>query len=257
MFEKQYDLRYFEMNKWGEASPLTMATLLQETASDHCNAIDYGLFDLYAQNIGWLLLSGYMHITRYPLFKEKITIRTWMSHYTSTRGYRENIIYDSSHNIIGRARGLWVFFDTKKKRPVRIFEKILQGWQPHSEVCIDYDIEDKLLHAEAITCQKNFNIYQYDLDANNHVNNLRFLQWALETVPDHYFDTKQLSTLDARFIREAYYGQTIASVTLADDENDCFHHRIQNATTGQLCAAVNTVWRERVVVAERKIYQFA
>ena len=257
MFEKQFDLRYFEMNKWGEASPLTIATLLQEAASDHCSAIGHGLFDLYAQNIGWLLLSGYMHINRYPLFKEKITIRTWMSHNTSTRCYRENIIFDRNNNVIGKARGLWLFFNTKKKRPVRIFDNILQGWMPHSEMCVDYGIEDQLMQWEEVKCKKSFNVHHYDLDANNHVNNLRYLQWALETVPDYYFDTKQLSTLDVRFIREAHYGQTVESVAMAEENKDCFYHRIQNITTGELCMAANTAWRERVVAAERKVYLIA
>ncbi len=257
MFEKQYNLRYFEMNKWGEASPLTIATLLEETASDHCNHINFGLFDLYAQNIGWVLVSGFMHIDRYPVFKEKITIRTWMSAYTATRGYRENIIFDEHSNIIGRSRGLWVFFDTKKKRPVRIFDEILQGWYPHSEMCINYNIDDKLTASEVLICQKHFHIYQYDMDANNHVNNLRYLQWALETVPEDYFEEKQLSILDARFIKEAYYGQSIDSFTLAVDEDSSFHHRIVNATTGELCASANTAWRKRVGVSPCKIYQFA
>ncbi len=257
MFEKQYNLRYFEMNKFGEASPLTMATLLEETASDHCNEIDFGLFDLYAQNIGWVLISGFMHIERYPLFKEKITIRTWMSGFTTTRGYRENLIFDSNNNIIGRSRGLWVFFDTVKKRPVRIFDKIQERWPLYNEPCINYNIDDKLICAEKIQCKKHFDIYQYDLDANNHVNNLRYLQWALETVPEQYFDNKQLSTLDARFIKEAYYGQSIESVSLSEDEDNCFHHRIINASTGNLCAAANTGWRERVTLPKCKVYQFA
>ena len=257
MFEKQFDLRYFEMNNWGEASPLTMATLLQETASDHCSEIDFGLFDLYAQNIGWLLISGCMHIDRYPAFKEKITIRTWMSSYTATRGYRENIIFDSHQNIIGTSRGLWVFFDTKKKRPVRIFEPIQQRWSPHSETCIDYNIEEKLSFSDEVICSRHFDIYHYDLDGNNHVNNLRYLQWALETVPENFFYEKQLATLDARFLKESYYGQTILSETMAEKNTDCFHHRIQNATTNNLCAAVSTAWRERVSVPAGKVYQFA
>ncbi len=257
MFEKTFNLRYFEMNKWGEASPLTIATLLEETASEHCNVINHGLFDLYAQNIGWVLLSGYMNIYRYPAFKEAITIRTWMSGYTATRGYRENIIFDENKNVIGHSRGLWVFFDTVKKRPVKIFPGILEGWAPHNEICTDYNIEKKLNHSEQVKCEKDFGIYQYDLDANNHVNNLRYLQWALETVPDNYFDEKQLSILDARFIREAYYGQSIHSITLAEEANNCLHHRIQNATTGDLCAAANTTWRERVAVPQVKVYQFA
>jgi len=32
--EKEFDLRYFEMNKSNKASPVTMLTLLQETAAD-------------------------------------------------------------------------------------------------------------------------------------------------------------------------------------------------------------------------------
>ena len=257
MFEKQFTLRYFQMNKWGEASPITLATLLQEAASDHCIAINRGLFDLYAQNIGWVLLSSFMHIDRYPTFKETITVRTWMSSYTATRGYRENIIFDSNQNVIGRARQLWVFFDTKKKRPVRIFDDIQTGWFPQGKTCMDYNIEEKLIYIEDITCTKKFDIYQYDLDGNNHVNNLRYWQWALETVPEHYFDEKQLTTIDARFLREAYYGQSIESITMAEDENKCLHHRIQNITTGDLCAAANTGWRERVDVTKTKVYQFA
>ena len=245
------------MNKWGEASMLTVAALLQETASDHCSAIDRGLFDLYAQNIGWVLLSSFIQLDRYPVFKERITIHTWVSSFTSTRHYREYIICDANKNIIGRSGGLWLFFDTQKKRPVRIHDEILKRWSSNNETCLCYDIDDKLLQSEAVRCQKNFDIYQYDLDANNHVNNLRYLQWALETVPENYFEEKQLSTVDTRFIKEAYYGQSIQSVTLCKDDDHSFHHRIQNAASGELCAAANTLWRNRIMASEKKIYQFA
>ena len=66
MFKKQYELRYFEMNQYGEASPLTILTLLEEAAADHCLSIEYGLYDLMQQDIGWVLLGGYMQMERYP-----------------------------------------------------------------------------------------------------------------------------------------------------------------------------------------------
>src|SRR5919198_249271 len=92
MFDRQFQLRYFEMNKFGEASPVTMLTLLEEAASDHCTFINHGLYDLYAQNVAWLLISGYMEMKRYPGYKEKITVRTWLSDLKAARGYRENLI---------------------------------------------------------------------------------------------------------------------------------------------------------------------
>ena len=36
--DRQFELRYFEMNKSGIASPTTILTLLEETAADHCNS---------------------------------------------------------------------------------------------------------------------------------------------------------------------------------------------------------------------------
>ena len=82
------------MNKFGEASPTTILTLLEETAADHCCSINHSLYDLIQQNIGWVLVSGVMKMERYPIYKEKITIRTWLSNYSTVRGIRENIIYD-------------------------------------------------------------------------------------------------------------------------------------------------------------------
>ena len=68
-----------------------------------------------SQNLGWVLLSGMMEIDRYPEYNEKIIIRTWLSKYKSIRGTRENIIYDEHYNIIGKAKGLWLFFDIEKR----------------------------------------------------------------------------------------------------------------------------------------------
>ena len=112
------------MNKSGEASATTMLTLLEETAADHCFSINHSLYDLLEKNVGWVLLSGTLQMERYPIYKEKITIRTWLSSYSTIKGIRENIIYDEQNNIIGRAKGLWVFFDIERRRPIQIFNEI-------------------------------------------------------------------------------------------------------------------------------------
>ena len=124
MFTREYVLRYFEMNQHGEALPTTMLTLLEETAAEHCLSIDYSLYDLLKKDIGWVLISGFMQMDRYPKYKEKIYIETWLSTYKKIRGIRENLIYDEKKNIIGRARGLWLFYNVKKRRPVKIYDKI-------------------------------------------------------------------------------------------------------------------------------------
>jgi len=53
-FDKQFELRYFEMDKFGIASPSTILILLEETAADHCYSINHSLYQLEKQNIGWV-----------------------------------------------------------------------------------------------------------------------------------------------------------------------------------------------------------
>lgn len=45
-FDKQFELRYFEMNELGIASPTTILTLLEETAAEHCYSINHSLYQL-------------------------------------------------------------------------------------------------------------------------------------------------------------------------------------------------------------------
>jgi acyl-ACP thioesterase len=243
-FDKQFELRYFEMNEFGTASPTTILTLLEETAADHCHSINYSLYQLEAQNIGWVLISGVMQMERYPSYKEKITIRTWLSQYSTIRGYRENIIYDEQNNIIGRAKGLWVFFDIDKRRPVQIFDDIMEKWSFCNVESIDYNISKKIKAVDNSDYESKFKVNRYDTDMNKHVNNIRYLQWVIESVPEEIVDNYYLHSIDGRFIAEAHYGQTVISLTKNDTKDKSFIHSIKIEGVDKACATAKSTWKK-------------
>jgi medium-chain acyl-[acyl-carrier-protein] hydrolase len=245
MFSKQFNLRYFEMDQHGGASPTTMLTLLEEAAADHCLSIDHGLYDLFNQNIGWVLLSGYMQMERYPVYKEKITIRTWLSKYTSIKGYRENIISDERGNVIGRAKGLWVFFDIKRRMPARILGDIIERWSCFPEESITHDIDKKISAIDYAQLKKEFMVHRYDMDTNKHVNNLRYLQWLIETIPDEIMDNYYLHSIDGRFVKEAQYGHSIESLAEKENDEPKFVHTIKDVNSNHVCSTGRTRWKKR------------
>ena len=245
MYEKKFELRYFEMNKNGEASPTTILTLLEETASDHCSLIGHSLYDLIKQNIGWVLVSGVMKMYRYPKHKENITIKTWLSSYSLIKGIRENIILDEQGNIIGSAKGLWVFFDVNRRRPVQIFEDIKEKWSSYSDESINYNINTKLKILDTAGYIKEFPIHRFDIDMNLHVNNIKYLHWVLETIPDQIMDNYYLHSIEGRFINEANFGDTIISYTNPDQDSNSFEHTIKVKENNQICATAKTIWMER------------
>jgi acyl-ACP thioesterase len=242
-FDKEFELRYFEMDKTGKASSITMMTLLQETAAEHCYDAGHSLFSLMTQNLGWVLLSGIMEMNRYPEYKEKIIIRTWLSKYKSIRGTRENIIYDENYNIIGKAKGLWLFFDIEKRRPTKIPNYFKENWLSCEETCLDHDISSKIESIESAQYIKKFNVNIYDTDTNKHVNNISYLHWLLESIPEEITDNYYLHSIDGRFLSEAQYGDVIVSfINKCDDENS-FVHAIHVKGNDNPCATAKTIWK--------------
>jgi len=246
-FDKQFELRYFEMNESGVASPTTILTLLEETAADHCHSINHSLYQLKKQNIGWVLFSGIMQIDRYPSYKEKITIRTWLSKYSTIKGFRENIIYDEQGNILGKAKGLWVFFDIEKRRPIPIFDSIKEKWSFCDEESIIHNISKKIRATENPNYELKFKVNRFDTDTNKHVNNIRYLQWVVESVPIEIIDNYYLYSIDGRFVAEAYLGQTIVSLTknnINENKEKSFLHTIKVEGTDKICATAETIWKK-------------
>ena len=244
-FEKTFDLRYYEMDAIAQATPVTILTLLQEAAADHCLYAGYSLFELMDKNLGWVLLSGAMQMERYPSYKEKITIRTWLSKYHSIRGIRENIIYDEADNIIGRAKGLWLFYDIEKRRPTKILNEFKDIWSSDDTESLDYDIASKLEPMEITTDAKEFKVNLYDTDTNKHVNNIRYLQWLMESVPEDILKNYYLHTINGRFIGEAQYGDVVVASIKQEEDKLTFSHAVHVKDDNKLCALAQTIWKKR------------
>ena len=240
-FSKIFELRYFEMNKYGVASPITILTLLEETAAEHCHNINHCLYSLESQNIGWVLISGSIDMIRYPKYKEKITIRTWISKYTLVKGYRENIIFDDSGTIIGKAKGIWVFYDIKKRKPVPIIEQIKSKWGLNPTISQEVDI-DTIKVADHSNYQLEYDIFKSDVDSNKHVNNIKYLHWLIESLPEDILDNCILKRINARFFSEGKFGEKIRVYKNNEVDQNIFLHTMRSNMDNRLIAAAQTVW---------------
>lgn len=244
-FESKYTINYYDLSQYEEASPITMLRLLQETAGDHHFPLQENVIDLYRKNLGWVLLSGVMQFERYPKYKENIVIRTWMSKFKSIRGIRENMVFDSKGNIIGRARGLWLFFNIEKRKPVAVPDKFREGWGTDPNVSIDFDITNKIETINDGEFRDIIKVKKFDIDANKHVNNLKYFQWLIEIVPDKVMKQNYLYQIEGRFMHEANYGDQLLIYTKIVDMNREFLHTVYDLTTGKICVTARTIWKPR------------
>lgn len=244
-FESSFTIDFYDLSQYEEATPMTMLRLLQETAGDHHFPIGENIIDLYRKNLGWVLLSGIMQFDRYPRYKEKVRIRTWMSQYKSIRGLRENQVLDEQGTVIGRSKGLWLFFDIEKRRPIPIPEKFRQGWGVNPESSIEFNPTQKLPKLNDGEFMDIIKVKKFDIDANKHVNNLRYFQWLIEVVPDKVMKENILYEIDGRFLNEANYGDQLLIYTKIIKMNREFYHTVFDLTKNKVCVTAHTIWKPR------------
>jgi len=245
-FEISFHLWHFEMNKFGEATPTVILALLEEAAAEHCLSIGYGLYDLKEKDIGWVLLSGALEMNRFPRYKEKITIRTWLSQYSTIRGFRENIILDEQGLVIGKAKGLWIFYNIKERKPIPVYKEIKDLWSYHSKSIFTVKIPPDIKPLEQANIVDEIAVQSSDVDMYNHVNNIRYLQWLIDSIPDDVVEMNRLLYIEGRFISEIKGGDRIVMMTDMESDN-VFIHTIRIKGSDKVCAVARTQWKHRAL----------
>lgn len=83
------------------------------------------------------------------------------------------------------------------------------------------------------------------LDWNRHVNNVVYVQWALEAVPEEILMKRRPVDIEVSYRAEALYGDEVLSVAQrvpGEDPEPRFLHQVLNASTGAELARLRTRW---------------
>ena len=137
----------------------------------------------------------------------------------------------------------WLVIDVQRRRPVRILPfvdrlKPIEG--PH----ILPDTLDKLSGLKHHTYEKKFAARYGDLDVQQHVNNVSFVEWLVEGVPSSVLNTSVPAQLEINFMAEAFYEDcTLAICHLRDADDTVFHHSLLRQQDGREVARARSVWR--------------
>lgn len=252
-FQKEFEVHYYEVNFRQELTVLALLNYLEETAIAHSEAVGYGVTRLQEQGYGWILNQWQLQMEQFPRRGEKITIQTWPSRFERFYGEREFLVRNEQDAIIARASSLWIFFHLQKRRPVRIPPEIGEAYSlfPEKGVSDSFPEWDQSMMREIE--HQEFMIRRSDIDTNHHVNNAKYVEWMLETVPEDVYRSYRLDSLEVAYKKECTYGQIITACTCTEEETRTeqkaqYVHRISENKEGQPLALARTRWSKTAPV---------
>ncbi len=237
-----YKIRSYEVDFHGVVRPATLLNFLQDMAGEHAGKLGVSVTDLFRQNRTWVLSRSHLQIIHPVRWNDEIAGRTWPSGREGLFALRDFEILDRKGARLAVATSSWMVIDLKQKKPVRLDDDIMSI--PLLEERALPDDFKSLPPIEKVENEVPFRVRISDLDINRHVNNVVFVEWALEAVPAEVLWNFQPVEIEVSYRAEAFYEDRIISRSQnqGDVRNPVFIHQLIREKDGKEISRLRTRW---------------
>lgn len=241
ILRKSFDIRSYEVNAGGRLSIPSIFNLLQDAASSHALKLGVSVPELLASNYTWVLSRIYLKMNHYPEWGDTIQVHTWPSGIQRVFALRDFDIRQDGRTI-GSCVSAWIIIDAANRRPLRPTSFARQLNPVDRLHVLDHPL-GKLPALKTPQVEKRFSVRYRDLDINQHVNNVSYIEWLLECTPGILESGRCLSELEVNFLGEALHGDTVmARCGLEDEKGMHMTHDVLREADGRELIRARTSW---------------
>lgn len=240
-----FQIRSYECDARGQLSVPALMNLMQESANR--NALDYGIgiVDLARQGYGWMLSRFQLRMHQYPRYNQSIQVITYPTFVEKYFIYRDFRILAGDGTLLADASSTWLVFDTERRVMVPLpgFIRTLTppaGINPLSKLLLKPDFP--MLSFESAG-EKVVEVGWFDIDQNQHVNNVAYVQWLLEAMHHEILHGGEVAEIDLVYRTESHWGDSLR-VRAAVETGHTFLHRVEHDASGKEALLARSRWRE-------------
>lgn len=221
-FELTYRVRSYETGVRNRLSLPSVCNYLQEAAGEHAERLGFGILELQARGISWMLARLHLTLARDVPWGADVKAVTWPSglkgRLVALRDFR---LFAADGDPILEGVSEWLTVDLAAQRIVRPSEDFARLVPPDvARVALAAaDGHGKFAALAKVDQAARILVRRADHDFNDHVNNVHYVEWALEALPVP-FRSRSVRELDIVFRQAAHAGDELESrVEVVDDAN--------------------------------------
>lgn len=208
LLRKEFEVNSFMVNFKGQLGLFAMLNALQDAAWDHANRLGFGYETIQEQSMIWALTRQKLVIKRWPKWGEKITVETWIRP-SDTLTLREFQVL-VGNEIIGESTTSWLTLNGETRRPAKLDKSMFKDYNEERSLPF---ISEKIFPLKEYTKLLAFHVRNSDIDVNRHVNNTRYAQWILDSIPQKWHRDYVLNEYEVNFLAETKLGEEIQICT--------------------------------------------
>ncbi|OAY76378.1 Palmitoyl-acyl carrier protein thioesterase, chloroplastic [Ananas comosus] len=275
VFRQNFPIRSYEIGADQTASIETLMNHLQETALNHVRSA--GLLgdgfgatpEMSKRNLIWVVTKMQVLVERYPSWGDIVNVETWVGPSGKNGMFRDWHVQDfNSGQTILRATSVWVMMNKLTRRLSKMPEEVRAEIGPYfmeRSAILEEDSaklpklgQKRDTNDAARYVQKGLTPRWGDLDVNQHVNNVKYIGWILESAPISILEKHELAGMTLEYRRECGRDSVLQSLTTVSSvecaENfpevsiQCEH--LLQLESGEDIVKARTVWRPKRPVSD-------
>lgn len=245
-YTKQYEVMYRDSDYKLRCKLASMVDFFCDIGNIHAEAVGDSIDFQLSHGCTWVFYKYDINIYKYPKYRQKINVTTVPLGFKKFYAFRKYLIKNEDGELLAEATALFFLINIEKRRPARILKEQYKfyGESGDMEKAIDMG---KIRRIDKEDHYKEFQIRYSDIDSNTHVNNVKYIEWAIESVPIDVVKDYEIDKLKVVFEKETTYGNRIhVSAEVIKENNELITlHKIMDKD-GQELTLLEAHWRKSI-----------
>lgn len=220
IYTKNFSVNFSDVGENNRLTNKGILRLMQEVSGIHSDSLGYGVNDTPKTGLAWLILNWKLKVFSRPKWNTSLTLKTWARWQKFLYSCRDIEMYDDENNLVAVATSKWILFDVNKQSIFRITPEIMDKFPTLEKSVFEGESIEKLREPENSNFVYEYKIQRRDIDTNHHVNNLNYLDYAYEALPEDIYSNINFSNVEIMYKHEAKLGDTLSLFYTNAEENE-------------------------------------
>lgn len=219
IYQYKTTVQFSDINEDNKLSSKGLIRILAESAGSHSEAVGYGLNSVEKTHLTWMVLNWKIKIISRPHWNTELTIKTWPRTFGRASSNRDFEIYDTANNLVAIATSKWVPIDTQTNSIKKISQEVIDAFGEVNNTVFETDVNDKQISPANSKFVYDYKVKRRDIDTNHHVNNLYYLDFAYDALPEQLWN-QDFKDIEILYKKQIKLDDTIKCFYFYDNLND-------------------------------------
>ena len=192
-YVEKYTISCYEADANQALKPTAMLDWMQEIAGRDATRLGFGYDNLMASNTAWVLSRTHVRFHQYPKWRDNVNLQTWHKGAFKVLYLRDFELKSETGEPLVSATTSWLIPETC------LFEHAIE--EPADKIIIPTDLEATLAATHKVVWS--------DIDTMAHVNNVKYVAWALDAIDESILREKPLKEIIVNYDAEVLLGEEV------------------------------------------------